>query len=52
MFNKVMEEQGGYKFLDVAPELLPEKPIARPMVVMEIISVNQMLKKSLKLSVK
>jgi pyruvate/2-oxoglutarate/acetoin dehydrogenase E1 component len=26
MYNKVMEEQGGYKFLDVAPRTITAKP--------------------------
>ena len=48
MFNKVMEEQQGYRWLDAAPKTLPAKNIALLMAVMVIISASLMLKKFLK----
>ena len=47
MFNKVMEEQGGYRWLDVAPEPLPQKHTVRLMPATVIISANPIWKTSL-----
>lgn len=45
MFNKVMEEQGGYRYLDVAPGLSAVRSIVLLMEVMAIISASLMQKR-------
>jgi hypothetical protein len=45
MFNKVMEEQGGYRYLDVAPRTIAAKHTGPLTAATAIISANPMLKK-------
>jgi pyruvate/2-oxoglutarate/acetoin dehydrogenase E1 component/TPP-dependent pyruvate/acetoin dehydrogenase alpha subunit len=45
MFQQVMEVQGGYKYLDVAPKTITAKAIAHRTAAMAIIFANPMLKK-------
>jgi hypothetical protein len=45
MFNKVMEEQDGYRWLDVSPRTITGKAHRPAYGVMAIISANQMKKK-------
>jgi pyruvate/2-oxoglutarate/acetoin dehydrogenase E1 component len=52
MFNKVMEEQGGYRWLDVAPRTITGKAHRPLMEATEIISASRMRKRSRPLSKK